>query len=77
MNLISKLIKKDLIKGLTKINFKKSKIYDTYQLRKQIRSSLKSKYLVSAFRPSELFHIDLFGPTKNISMEKKIWTCDS
>ena len=34
MNLIWKLIERDLVKDLSKINFEKNKIYDAYQLKK-------------------------------------------
>ena len=37
MNTISKLIARELIKGLQKLNFEKNQIYDVYQLIFQIR----------------------------------------
>ncbi|WRX18659.1 Integrase [Theobroma cacao] len=38
---------------------------------KQIRTSLKTKNIVSTFRPLELLHIDLFGPISTTSLGGK------
>ena len=67
MNSLSKLIKKDLVVGLSKLNLKK-KNWDACQLGKQTRVSFKSKNIVSISRPLELLHIDLFGPTKTTNL---------
>ena len=48
---IARLIKRDLLRGLSRINFEKNKIYDAYQLGKQIRPSFKPKNLVSTTKP--------------------------
>ena len=68
MKTLNKLVKNDLVIGLHKLNFDKIKIYDACQFGKQVRSSFKSKSLVSTSRPLELLHIDLFGPMDVISM---------
>ena len=71
MKILSKLVKNDLVIGLPKLNFDKDKIWDAYQFDKQVRSSFKSKNLVTTFWPLELLHIDLFGPMDVISMGGK------
>ena len=71
MNTISKLITKDLDKDLSKLNFEKDQICDACQYGKQTRRSFKSKNKISTFRPLELIHIDLFGPTRTTSLGGK------
>ncbi|XP_038989467.1 uncharacterized protein LOC120113034, partial [Phoenix dactylifera] len=71
MDLVSKLITKDLVKGLPKIDFEKNKICAACQLGKQTRSSFKSKNIVSTTKPLELIHMDLFGPTRTASLGGK------
>lgn len=34
---------------------------------KQIRNSYKSKNMITTSRPSQILHIDMFGPTKTAS----------
>ena len=68
---LSKLIKKDLIINLPKLNFEKDKIYDAYQLDKQTRVSFKSKNIILPTRPLELLHMDLFGSTRTTSLGEK------
>lgn len=36
--------------------------------RKQIKKSFKPKNIVSTSRPLELLHMNLFGPTRKLSM---------
>ena len=62
MDLISKILKNDLVKGLPKIGFQKDKIYEACQFGKQIKTSLKNKNHISTSKPLQLLHIDLFGP---------------
>ena len=61
---LSKIIKKDLVFYLSKINFDKDKICDACQLDKQTRVFFKSKNIVLTSKPLELLHIDLFDPTR-------------
>ena len=68
---ISKLCKRDLVKGLPKISWKSQLLYEPYQKGKQLKASFKSKNVVSISRPSELLHIDLFGPTRTPSLGGK------
>ena len=71
MHSLSKLIKKELVIGLPKLNFEKDRICDACQLGKQTRVSFKSKNIVSTSRPLELLHMDLFGPTRTTSLGGK------
>ncbi|WRX31617.1 Integrase [Theobroma cacao] len=71
MHTMSKLIKKNLIAGLPKLKFEKDRICDACQLGKQVRTSFKTKKIVSTSRPLELLHIDLFGPIITTSLGGK------
>ena len=73
MHSLSKLIKKELVIDLPKLNFKKDRIYDACQLGKQIKVSFKSKNIILTSRPLELLYMDLFGPTKTTSLGKKYY----
>ena len=68
---LSKLIKKELVTDLPKLNFKNDRICDVCQLDKQTKISFKSKNIVSTSRPLELLHINLFGPTRTTSLGEK------
>ena len=61
---ISKLIKKDLVRGIPKFNFYKDILCYACQKGKQTRTSFKPKDIVSTSKPLELLHLDLFGPIK-------------
>ena len=71
MDLISKISKKELVKGLPKIDFIKDKICDACQFGKQTKNSFKSKTHISTSRPLQLLHIDLFGPSRTASLSGK------
>ena len=71
MHILSKIIKKDLVFGLSKISFDKNKICDACQLGKQTRVSFKSKNIVSTSKPLELLHMDLFGLIRTTSLRRK------
>ena len=68
MDLMSKLVKKNLVKGLPKVNYERNKICDACQLGEQTRNSFNLKNIVSTTRPLELLHMDLFGPTRITSL---------
>ena len=71
MDLMSKLIKKNLVKGLPKINYERNRLCDACQLGKQTRNTFKPKNIVSTTRPLELLHMNLFRPTRIISLGGK------
>ena len=64
VNQLNKLLRKDLVIGLPKLNFKLESICDSCQQCKQVKSSFKPKNVVSTTKPLELIHMDLFGPSQ-------------
>ena len=71
MDLMSKLIIKDLVRGLPKVRFETNKLCDACQLGKQTRNSFRLKNIVSTSRPLELIHMNLFEPTRTTSLGEK------
>ena len=55
------LVRKDLVRGLRKLEFSKDSLCDACQIGKQKKSSFKSKLKSSIDRPLQLLHMDLFG----------------
>jgi len=49
---------------LPKIKFEKDKLCDACKKGKQVKSSFHSKNVISTSKPSELLHMDLFGPSR-------------
>src|SRR5262249_2064672 len=74
MDIISKLVKGNIVKGLPNLDFQKDKICQACQQGKQTKNSFKSKDAISTSRPLELLHIDLFGPTQTLSLGGKKYT---
>ena len=64
-------MKFDLVDGLLKIKFIQCEIYDACARGKQIRSTFKPKHIVSTFKLFDLVHMDLFGPTRTLSLNSK------
>ena len=64
MDLIQKLSRKDLVIGLPKLNYIKDKMCDACQKGKQVKSSFKSKKVISTSKPLDLLHMDLIGPSR-------------
>ncbi|XP_042983258.1 uncharacterized protein LOC122312662, partial [Carya illinoinensis] len=73
MELISKLSKNDLVRGLPKTYFLKDKICDACQFGKQTKTSFKTKKHISTTRPLQLIHMDLFGPNRVASLGGKYY----
>ena len=71
MDLISKLVKKNMIKGLPKVNYERNRLCDASKLRKQTKNTFKPKNIVPTTRPLELLHMDLFGSTRTTSLGGK------
>ncbi|XP_063942640.1 uncharacterized protein LOC135150307 [Daucus carota subsp. sativus] len=65
------LVRKDLVRGLPKLEFSKDGLCDACQIGKQRKSSFKSKLKSSIDRPLQLLHMDLFGPVNIMSISKK------
>ena len=68
MSILAKVSKNDLVKGLTKIKFEKDKICDACLLGKQIRISFKSINMLNTTTPLQLLHMNLFGPSRTLSL---------
>ena len=68
---IVRLIRNNLVRYLSKINFEKNKVCNACLLDKQTRSSFKPKNIISTTRPLELLHIDLLDPIKTIILDGK------
>ena len=66
--LISKLNNLQLVKGLPDIDYHSDAICGACQKGKIVKSSFKTKDIVSTSRPLELLHIDLFGPVNTASL---------
>jgi len=66
--LISKLSKLQLVKGLPNINYHLDALCCACQKGKIVKSSFKTKDIVSTSRPIKLLHIDLFGPVNTVSL---------
>ncbi|RDX79592.1 hypothetical protein CR513_39967, partial [Mucuna pruriens] len=71
LRLISKLKKHNLVRGLPSLVYKVDLLCDACQKGKQIRGYFEFKNIVSTFRPLELLHTELFGPTKSTSVGGK------
>nr|KYP55915.1 Retrovirus-related Pol polyprotein from transposon TNT 1-94 [Cajanus cajan] len=68
MDHLNKLSRKNLVIGLPKIKFSKDKLCDACQKGKQVKASFKSKNQISTSRPLQLIHMDLFGPSRTMSL---------
>jgi len=66
--LISKLSKLQLVRGLPKIDYHSDALCGACRKGKIVKSSFKTKDIVSTSRPLELLHIDLFGPVNTTSL---------
>ncbi|XP_063935540.1 uncharacterized protein LOC135147084 [Daucus carota subsp. sativus] len=58
---INELVKKDLVRGIPKLEFSEDGMCGACQQGKQKRSSFKSKVLSSIVKPLQFLHMDLFG----------------
>ena len=62
---ISNLSRKELVRGLPKIDFSKDKLCAACEKGKRTRSSFKLKHMFSITVPFHLLHMDLFGPVSS------------
>lgn len=63
MKHLNKLVKHDLVIGLSKIKFIKYRSCDAYQ-RGSKKSIFKPKNVMTTTRPLQLLHMDLFGTSR-------------
>lgn len=68
---INELVKKDLVKGLSKIQLTKDEICDAFYKAKQRRKSFKTNTKSFINEPYHLLHLDLFGSLNIMLMSKK------
>jgi len=68
MHYLNRLASKELVIGLPKLKFERDKLCEACQKGKQTKSSFKQLKVVSSFRPLELLHMDLFGPSRTMSL---------
>ena len=71
-NVLNKLVKYEMVKGLPEIFFKNNKIFcESYTQEKQVRKSFKSRSENLSSKPLELIYMDLFGPIRSTSLSGK------
>jgi len=68
MHHLNKLISKELVLDLPKLNFEKDKTCVACQKGKQNKTCFKSKKIISTTKPLKLLHMDLFGPSRTKSL---------
>jgi len=68
MHHLNCLVKKDLVIGILKLSLRKSKLCEACQKGKQVKNSFQSKNVVPTTKPLELIHMDLFGPSRTMSL---------
>ena len=73
MDLIRKLVRKELLGDLPNLSFSKNKTCGPCQLGKQAKTPFKPKSIVSTTKPLELLHMDLFGPNRVASLGGKLY----
>jgi len=72
-NHLNKLKSKDLVSGLPNIKFQNNRLYDACVKGKQIRTSFKSKDIISTKKPLDVLHMDLFGPSRVASLAGNLY----
>jgi len=68
MHHLNRISSKDLVISLPKLKFERNKLCGACQMGKQTKSSFKLINVVSTTRPLELLHMDLFGPSRTMSL---------
>ena len=68
MHHLNRLASKELVIGLPKLKFERDRLCEACQKGKQTKSSFEQLSVVSSSRPLELLHMDLFGPSRTMSL---------
>ena len=68
---MNELVKRDLVRGIPKLEFSKDGLCDACQQGKQRKASFKNKTENSIVKSLELLHMDLFGPVNVMSISRK------
>jgi len=73
MHHLNWLNRKQLVEGLPKLKFEKDRISEACQRGKQTKVSFKPKNCISTERLLELLHMDLFGPSRTMSLGRNYY----
>ena len=68
MNHLNKLVSNELVYGLPKLKFEKEHVCEACQRGKQTRKYFSLKNGVSTSKPLEILHMDLFDPSRTMSL---------
>jgi len=68
MHHLNHLLRKDLVIGIPKLKFEKNKVCEACQKGKQVKNYFQSENVVSTSKPLELLHIELFVPSRTMSL---------
>jgi len=68
MHHLSRIASKELVVGLPKPKFERYKLCEACQKGKQTKSTFKPLNVISTSKPLELLHMDLFGPSRTMSL---------
>ena len=68
MQHFNRIASKELVIDLPKLKFEKDKVCEACQKGKQTKTSFKQMQFVSTTRPLEMLHMDLFGPSRTMSI---------
>ena len=71
LSILNKLVKLDLVIGLPNKNFQFDGVCEACAKGKHTRNTFKLKKFVTTTKSFELVHMDLFGPTKSLSLNEK------
>jgi len=73
MQHFNRLNRKQLVEGLPKLKFEKDRVCEACQKGKQTNVSFKPKNVVSTEIPLEILHMDLFGPSRTMSLSGNLY----
>ena len=68
---LTRISKREVVRGLPKVNFRENVVCGDCQLGKQIRATHKNLNHLGISKPLELLHMDLMGPTRIQSLGGK------
>jgi len=68
MHHLNRLTSKELVIDFPKLKFERDRLCEACQKGKQTKNSFKQLNVVSTSRPLELLHMDLFGPSRTMSL---------
>ena len=68
MHHLDRLVSKNLVEGLPTLKYEKNRICEACQKGKKTKNVFKFKNFVSTTRPLEMLHMDLFLPSRTMSL---------